>query len=171
MHKTLTNGVVIVFALLASIQSLASDLVNFHKVNDQLYRSGRLSEEAIAEIAQRGIKTVISIENYRWDESMADQEQEWVESQGMNFHWLPLHPTRKPTASQVDEVLDLLNEVEGPVLIHCKKGADRTGIVVGGYRIRYDNWSTDDAIEELRHPRFGHSRRLYYWDEVLYDIE
>ena len=40
-----------------------------------------------------------------------------------------------------------------PVLVHCKRGADRTGTMVAIYRIYAQDWTMDEALQELS--RFG----------------
>jgi protein-tyrosine phosphatase len=36
------------------------------------------------------------------------------------------------------------------VFVHCKRGADRTGAVVGLYRVLRQDWSVDRAYDEAR---------------------
>jgi len=38
----------------------------------------------------------------------------------------------------------------GGVLFHCQSGKDRTGMVAGYLRIKYQHWSVDDALREMR---------------------
>ena len=43
----------------------------------------------------------------------------------------------------------------GPTLLHCTLGADRTGLVAALYRMIYQGWSKEDALEEMEHGGFG----------------
>ena len=36
-----------------------------------------------------------------------------------------------------------------PIFIHCAGGKDRTGYSVAAYRMAFENWKPDDAIEEM----------------------
>jgi len=47
-----------------------------------------------------------------------------------------------------------------PVLIHCQHGSDRTGVVAAMYRIVFEGWTKEDAVDELRHGGFGF--HVYY---------
>jgi hypothetical protein len=38
----------------------------------------------------------------------------------------------------------------GGVAFHCKSGKDRTGLVAGYLRVKYQHWSVDQAIAEMR---------------------
>ena len=42
-----------------------------------------------------------------------------------------------------------------PVLVHCRHGADRTGLIIAIYRILYQNWTVDEAKDELINGGFG----------------
>ncbi len=41
------------------------------------------------------------------------------------------------------------------VLLHCYHGSDRTGASVAMYRIIFQNWSTTDALAEMKHGGYG----------------
>ena len=50
----------------------------------------------------------------------------------------------------------LRNEIRnGPTLLHCTLGADRTGLVTALYRIIYQGWSKQAALEEMEEGDFG----------------
>lgn len=44
----------------------------------------------------------------------------------------------------------------GPVLLHCQHGADRTGVVTAMYRIVFQKWSKEKALDELQSGGFGY---------------
>jgi protein tyrosine/serine phosphatase len=46
-------------------------------------------------------------------------------------------------------------QAKGPVLVHCLHGADRTGVVIAMYRVLYQGWSKDEAIDELKNGGFN----------------
>ena len=57
----------------------------------------------------------------------------------------------------VIEVMSMLKKTEnGPFLIHCQHGADRTGLMTAMYRILEQGWTPDDALKELTDGGFGY---------------
>jgi len=43
---------------------------------------------------------------------------------------------------------------DGGVAFHCKSGKDRTGLIAAYLRIKYQHWSLEEAIAEMR--KYGH---------------
>ncbi len=52
---------------------------------------------------------------------------------GLAYYDLPLSATRRPTRRQLLILIDLLAHCRYPLLIHCKSGADRTGLASALY--------------------------------------
>lgn len=66
-------------------------------------------------------------------------------------------------ASEKDVItaLKMLHKAQKPALVHCWQGSDRTGLIIAGYRMVYQNWPREDAIEEFRLGGFGYHARAY----------
>lgn len=62
----------------------------------------------------------------------------------------------KPDFGKLEDALEVA--AAGKCLIHCSHGEDRSGLVCGLYRVRYDGWSTQQAWDEMialgYHPEF-----------------
>jgi protein-tyrosine phosphatase len=38
----------------------------------------------------------------------------------------------------------------GPIFVHCKRGADRTGAVIAAYHIDHDKWDNARALQDAK---------------------
>lgn len=117
-------------------------LSNFYKVSDTLYRSAQPEKEGFHHLARLGIKTVVDLRLFHSD-------KEDLESTGIKYVSIPVN-TFAPRSDQIHEFLEVVtNPANQPVLVHCKRGADRTGTFVAAYRIVVEDWSTERAIAEM----------------------
>jgi len=57
--------------------------------------------------------------------------------------------THRHIDDHVAEVLAIIEEAPKPVLISCRAGVDRTGIVAAAYRVLVDGMSRQEAIKEM----------------------
>jgi protein tyrosine phosphatase (PTP) superfamily phosphohydrolase (DUF442 family) len=121
---------------------------NFQTVNDQLYRGGQPSPEGFQNLAAMGIRTVVDLQE---EGDRAKAEKKLVKSLGMHYVNIPMKGMTTPKDKQISHALKEMNDTShGPVFVHCKRGADRTGVVVACYRIEHDNWSRQEALSEAR---------------------
>src|SRR4051812_22097316 len=121
---------------------------NFHTVNDRVYRGGQPSDEGLRNLAASGVKTIVDLRDE--DEHIKD-EKRVVKALGMRYVSIPMHGMHSPSEKSVAHALKALNDDHGgPVFIHCKRGADRSGVVLACYRMEHDNWSNREALDEAR---------------------
>jgi uncharacterized protein (TIGR01244 family) len=144
------------FALSLCASAASLDLPNFQKVNDGLYRGGQPTDAGFKQIAKLGVKTVIDL-RLPSEHSQAD-EQKWVASSGMKYVSVPLHGMSAPSEADVAKILAIVNDSSaGPVFVHCRRGADRTGTIIACYRISHDKWENHKALSEAR----GHGMSMF----------
>jgi len=122
---------------------------NFQKVDDGVYRGAQPTDEGFAGLAKLGIRTVVDLREI--GEHSQAGEQRAVEAAGMRYISVPMKGMSRPTDPQVSQVIKLLNDkTAGPVFVHCRRGADRTGAVIACYRIGHDHWEASKALAEAR---------------------
>ena len=101
---------------------------NFHKVDDQVYRGAQPSTEGFQNLAKLGVKTVLDL---READSRSTAEKKVVEAAGMRYVNIPLRGMAAPSAQDVAKILGHFADTKsGPVFVHCRRGADRTGTVI-----------------------------------------
>lgn len=147
------------FSLPLFAGSPLQDIHNFDQVDNHVYRGAQPDKEGFQYLASIGVKTVIDL---RTSDERARAEEKAVTAAGMKYVNVPMTGLRPPTEAEIDKVLGILEDPStGPVFIHCKRGADRTGTVIAAYRIDHDSWDNARALDEamsfrmssLQHPR------------------
>jgi protein tyrosine/serine phosphatase len=135
-------------------------LPNFQKVNDHVYRGGQPSNEGFRTLAKLGVKTIVDLREI--GEHSQAEEARIVKAEGMQYVSVPMKGMSAPSEEQMSRVLALLNdESGGPVFIHCRRGADRTGTVIAAYRIGHDHWENKNALNEAKGLGMG------FWEKAM----
>jgi protein tyrosine/serine phosphatase len=146
-----TSAMIMVMALasatgLSQAESSPAELPNFHKVNERLYRGAQPQKGGLKRLAAMGIRTIV---NLRGEDQNTLAEQQEAKELGLNYYALPMGGLSRPTDKQVEQALAIINNPEnGAVFVHCKHGADRTGVIIACYRMTRENHSAEQAKEE-----------------------
>jgi len=127
---------------------------NFGQVDARLYRGAQPEPSAYAELKSLGIDTVVRF-NPEGQDMAAEKNQ--VESLGMKFVSLPWSGLGEPTHEQVVSFLSLLRDnPDAKIFVHCRLGADRTGVMVALYRLTFSHWDTAQALAEMHAFHYHH---------------
>ena len=121
-----------------------------------LYRSGLLEPAELERaIEAYGIRTVVSLIDLGSEREAVAEEARIVEARGLRFVELAMEVETPPTPAQLATWLDLLADPERhPVLVHCKHGVVRTGMLVAAYQIEAGATDNEAVLRAL--PMFGH---------------
>ena len=142
-HETLTKT--------ASEKKKVEDLPNFHEVHPFLYRSGEPTVAGMHKLKEMGVRTVIDL---RAPSERAFDEEKVANELGLKYIMLTM-TSAPPTEKQVDTLLSTLKDAQkdpskGSVLVHCAHGSDRTGCMVGIWRVTQEDWGYDETYKEMR---------------------
>ena len=122
------------------------ELPRFHQINAQLFRGAQPRDGGLQRLAALGIRTVI---NLRGRSDDARREEQEAQGLGLNYFQMPMSGLRRPTKVQVTNALNIINAPENwPVFVHCRRGIDRTGMVIASYRVTHDGWTAERASRE-----------------------
>jgi protein tyrosine/serine phosphatase len=123
-------------------------LKNFYRLDEKVYRSAQPDRKGFQELKAIGIANVLSFRDHHADDKDA-------KGLGLTLHRVKME-AGEIKDEQVVGALRIIRTAKGPVLIHCWHGSDRTGLVNALYRILYQNWSKEEAIEELMKGGYGY---------------
>lgn len=98
-------------------------------IEGEAYRSAQLATPDLAAFARSaGLKSVLSLRSRNTTDERHQQEIEWCARDGLVHRHVPLTPTQVPSPAQLRALIHELLTMRKPMLIHCEKGADRTGL-------------------------------------------
>jgi protein tyrosine phosphatase (PTP) superfamily phosphohydrolase (DUF442 family) len=136
----------------SSIVATAPDMVpNFEKVNEGLWRGSAPSSAALDALKHDGVKTIVDL---RLDGDGVESESAHAKKLGVKYFHFPLS-FKTPGKDELKQILSVMTDpVNQPVFIHCRQGADRTGLLVGLYRREWQGWNFKRTYAEMRQHHF-----------------
>jgi tyrosine-protein phosphatase SIW14 len=143
------------YLLVASLPLLAGNapgIHNFDKVDDHVYRGGQPSNEGLQYLAKIGVKHIIDL---RESGSRSRDEEKVATAAGMHYINVPMTGLTPPSEAETAKILAILEGADGPVFVHCLRGADRTGAVIAAYHIDHDKWANGRALQDAKSHGMG----------------
>jgi protein tyrosine/serine phosphatase len=145
---------------------------NFYAISPKAYRSNHPSPGFIKQLSRKkGVKTIISMRR-------ADKtgqyllEKEACERFGIKLFNHAMSSRSLPDVDKILEAKTILENAEYPILIHCKSGADRAGLMSVFYELFIEKKSIEDSLNQLSmkygHFRWAETGKLdYFFDSFL----
>lgn len=130
---------------------------NVHAVEDgRVYRSNTLGAPQLKEMIEgNGIKTILNLRGGSVTDAWYAGERQIAASHGVQYIDLPMSEDSVPDPALMDQLVKTLGTAQQPILIHCKAGADRTGLASALYEYLYAGKSAEEASRQLSF-YFGH---------------
>jgi tyrosine-protein phosphatase SIW14 len=142
---------------------------HLYRVDVGLYRSRapRWRRE-FEQVRRAGVRTILDLRAYR---PLAS----WREARLAAEYGLAYRHYRYPSLPWGVRFTEaayrqMLREQDYPLLVHCQENRDRTGLLVGLYRVRRQGWPPEAAYDEML--RFGLRPSLrylhrYFWENAF----
>jgi protein tyrosine/serine phosphatase len=117
---------------------------NLFLVNPCIYRGGQPTDDGWNWLHQNGIKRVIKLNTEAEGSDVA------ADALGIEVTYEPI-----PLLEQIvfrpnySSVLRAVNAIQINSFIHCEHGQDRTGLIIGCYRVLKNGWNHDQAWTEM----------------------
>jgi len=137
---------------------------NLHRVSETLYRSAQPTAEGMRALEKLGIRTVV---NLRAHHSDADE----LSGTMLREESIPVDALH-PRIEDLAHFLRIVNDPQKvPVLVHCQRGADRTGLAVAVYRVAMQDWTKEEAIREMTEGGFQFNAALTNLPKMIEAID
>ena len=131
--------------------------LNKHRLDGQAWRAAQPAPHNIRALARQGVRTIVNLRGERLCGSY------WLERSACARHGIKLinfqvRSRMAPPREQIAEAIELFDRIEYPMLMHCKSGADRVGLMSVLYRFLKEGVPMEEAKQQLS-IRYGHFRQ------------
>lgn len=145
--------------------------INRHRLGEHAWRSAQPAPHQIRALARQGIRTIVNLRGQSTCGSYR-LEQEACRRYGVRLVNFQVRSRAAPSRDEIKGALDLFHRIEYPMLMHCKSGADRVGLMSVLYRFLKEGVPLEVAKRELSW-RYGHFRQAdtgildYFFERYL----
>ncbi len=140
-------------------------------IPNQVYRSAQLGALELQRIVrQRGIRSVVNLRGAHPRDPWYRQQRAVALQLGVAHHDLRFSATGLPPITEILRLKRVLQNTERPLLIHCQRGADRTGMA-SALILLLDGEQPIDQVRKQLSARYyifsGHSAGKLLLDEYV----
>jgi protein tyrosine/serine phosphatase len=130
---------------------------NFAEIAPGVYRSNHPHHARFVQFKEMGIKAVLNLRG-AVQKSPYLFEADSCEALGLTLIDVPLGAREFPQRERLILLLDTFETIEKPFVMHCKSGADRTGLAGALYLLIYTD-ADDDAVRKQLSFKYIHIRK------------
>jgi protein tyrosine/serine phosphatase len=130
--------------------------LNKHQVNPRFWRAAQPTPGHIRVMSYQGIKTIINLRAGREHGSWPLEKETCFECRITLMEFV-LRSRGAPDKESLLELPAFFDSLTYPVLVHCKSGADRAGLMSALYLLIHERKSAAEAALQLSY-RYGHFR-------------
>lgn len=140
---------------------------NVHEVvPGEAYRSSQPSPTFLAAVIRdKNLQCVIKL-NSESESGWSEHEVASAATHGVKLIHIPMGVTRLPTREELTSLVEAIDSAPRPLLVHCKIGADRTG-VASTLIAMHDGMNLDEAVASQLTWKFLH---LGHVGEAVEDV-
>jgi protein tyrosine phosphatase (PTP) superfamily phosphohydrolase (DUF442 family) len=131
--------------------------LNKHRLGDRAWRAAQPAPHHVRRLARQGVRTIVNLRGERPCGSYWLEQAE-CERLGIRLVNFQVRSRQAPTPQQIRAAKELFDSIEYPMLLHCKSGADRAGLVSVLYLHLKEGVPLEKAKGQLA-LRYGHIRQ------------
>jgi protein tyrosine phosphatase (PTP) superfamily phosphohydrolase (DUF442 family) len=113
-------------------------------VDDRLWRGAQPGNTGFRSLAESGVTTVIDLRPSTDARRVGGE----LRALGMESVHLPVTDGTPPSPSQVRRVVDIVDNSQGRVFLHCGEGVGRAGTMSAAYKVTTGKASASEALRE-----------------------
>lgn len=132
---------------------IGTELKNLYQVDKEVYRSSQPEDEDTKDLKSLGVREVLNLREYHSDNDDLPKKD-------FTLHRIQME-AGSVTEQQLIDALNIIKNRKGPILIHCWHGSDRTGATVAAYRLVFNNWTKQQALDEMTNGGYGYHATVY----------
>ena len=123
---------------------------NLYQISASVYRSEQPDADLIPALKAHDIQMVINLRTRDKDRLLLSADEFQL-----------VHIPVKTWAMSRGDLLQVMQSIQQAqandqkVLIHCYHGSDRTGASIAMYRIIFERWTVQEALNEMKHGGYG----------------
>ena len=124
---------------------------NFHTVTKGIvYRSAQLDTDELGKyIVKYKIRSILNLRGKQEDNSWYREEQKIAKQEGVVLISYSISSVHLIPPKTIDEIIELMKKAPKPILIHCKAGADRSGLIAAIWKLVVEKDPPEKADEQL----------------------
>jgi len=129
---------------------------NVKEIDDGVFRSNHPTHARLKKFKEAGGAAVLNLRGVQvWAPVVLERES--CRQLGLEYIYLPMTSAQLPERKTVCDLVEILRTAPRPLLMHCKSGADRTGLAAGIYMLAFKNATPQAAAAQLSW-RHAHNR-------------
>ncbi|MBD3231228.1 hypothetical protein GF322_01045 [Candidatus Dependentiae bacterium] len=132
---------------------------NFYEiVPNKFYRSKQLDSKKLGQyIDKYKFAAVVNLRGENPDKKWWVKEKEICEKKNVLFYNIAMSAVRLPSKNHLKKLIDIFENVQGPIYVHCQGGADRTGMATAIYMMLMQHKTNKEALQYLA-IKYGHRK-------------
>jgi protein tyrosine/serine phosphatase len=124
---------------------------NFHPITEgEAYRSAQLdSDELEYYIDKYNIKSILNLRGKNPDAPWYVEEIEISKEHNVMHYDIPLSASHEPGNDDIQMITEIFRSAPRPILIHCRGGADRSGLAAAMWKVIVDKEPKSEGGKQL----------------------